>query len=95
LFFTSSVRAITWQVGFFKNHIALIGFMKIAVVILNWNGRKLLETFLPSLVRYSKEASLYVVDNASSDDSISFVRTNFPEVQVVVNTENGGIFQGL
>jgi len=68
--------------------------MKIAVVILNWNGRKLLETFLPSLVRYSKEASLYVVDNASTDDSISFLKTNFPEVQVVVNPENGGFSKG-
>ena len=43
--------------------------MKIAVVILNWNGRKLLERFLPSVIEHSKEAGIYVADNASTDDS--------------------------
>ena len=44
--------------------------MTLAIVILNWNGKKLLEQFLPSVVRYSPEAQLYIVDNASTDDSL-------------------------
>jgi len=68
--------------------------MKIAVVILNWNGKKLLETFLPSVVNFSQEATVYVADNASTDDSITFVKSNFPEVKIVINKENGGFAKG-
>ncbi len=68
--------------------------MNIAVVILNWNGRSLLERFLPSVVAYSKEATVYVADNASSDDSIDFVSKAYPEVKIVQNTENGGYAKG-
>ena len=46
--------------------------MKTAIVILNWNGRYLLEQFLPDLVKYSSEAELWVIDNASTDDSCAF-----------------------
>ena len=63
---------------------------KIAVVILNWNGTKLLEEFLPSIVRFSPQATVYVADNASSDDSVSFIRTTFPSVKIIQNTENFG-----
>jgi GT2 family glycosyltransferase len=68
--------------------------MKIAVVILNWNGVKLLEQFLPSIVQYSPEATVIVADNASTDDSISFVKANFPTVQVIKNEYNFGFAQG-
>lgn len=68
--------------------------MKIAVVILNWNGVKLLEQFLPSVVRYSPEAVIYVADNASTDDSVSFVKTHFPSVQIIKNKSNLGFAQG-
>ena len=68
--------------------------MKIAVVILNWNGVKLLEQFLPSVVQYSSEATVYVADNASTDDSISFVKANFPTVQIIKNDYNFGFAQG-
>ena len=67
---------------------------KIAVVILNWNGTKLLEQFLPSVVAYSPEAEIYVADNASTDDSIAFVKANFPSVKIVVNESNFGFAQG-
>jgi len=66
----------------------------IAVVILNWNGRKLLEDFLPSVIRYSGNAAVYLADNASTDDSVSFVRTNFPSVKIIVNKVNGGYAKG-
>ncbi len=68
--------------------------MKIAVVILNWNGVKLLEQFLPSVVQYSQEASVFVADNASTDDSISFVKANFPTVEIIKNEYNFGFAQG-
>ena len=68
--------------------------MKIAVVILNWNGVKLLEQFLPSVVQYSSEATVFVADNASTDDSISFVKENFPTVQIIKNESNYGFAQG-
>ncbi len=68
--------------------------MKIAVVILNWNGRKLLERFLPSVIEHSKEAGIYVADNASTDDSVKFLESNYPEVKVIKNTENSGYAGG-
>ena len=68
--------------------------MKIAVVILNWNGTKLLEQFLPSIVKYSPEADIYVADNASTDDSVSFVKANFPAIKIVENESNFGFAQG-
>jgi GT2 family glycosyltransferase len=68
--------------------------MKIAVVILNWNGVKLLEQFLPSFIQFSPEATIYVADNDSTDDSISFVMANFPSVKIVKNSSNFGFAQG-
>lgn len=68
--------------------------MKVAIVILNWNGRKLLEEFLPSVVRYSKEGTVYVADNASTDDSVEFVESHFPSVKIIRNTKNWGFANG-
>lgn len=68
---------------------------KVAVVILNWNGRKYLEQFLPSVVKHSKDvAKVYVADNASTDDSIEFVKANFPDVAIVINDKNYGFAKG-
>ncbi|QBN17355.1 glycosyltransferase family 2 protein [Flavobacterium nackdongense] len=68
--------------------------MKIAVVILNWNGTKLLEQFLPYIVKYSSAADIFVADNASTDDSVAFVKANFPTVKIVENESNFGFAQG-
>lgn len=68
--------------------------MNIAVVILNWNGRSLLEQFLPSVVGFSKEAIVYVADNDSTDDSVAYVKANYPEVQIIQNESNGGYAKG-
>ncbi len=69
--------------------------MKIAIVILNWNGRKLLEKFLPSVVQFSEgQADIYVADNNSSDDSIEFLLKNYPQVEIVQNETNGGYAKG-
>jgi GT2 family glycosyltransferase len=67
---------------------------RIAVVILNWNGKKLLEQFLPSVMQYSPDAAIYVADNASTDDSVAFVKANFASVQIIQNKKNYGFAQG-
>jgi GT2 family glycosyltransferase len=67
---------------------------KIAVVILNWNGAKLLEQFLPSVVAFSEEATIYVADNASTDTSIEVIQTQFPSVKIIQNSGNFGFAKG-
>ena len=68
--------------------------MKIAVVILNWNGKALLQKFLPSIVAHSQDATIYVADNASTDDSIRFIENNYPRIKIIKNQENGGYAKG-
>ena len=69
--------------------------MKTAIVILNWNGQKLLEQFLPSVINFSSNtAEIYVADNASTDSSISFVKEFYPSVKIVQNATNGGYAKG-
>lgn len=61
--------------------------MQVAVVILNWNGRTFLEKFLPSVIAHSANAQIYVADNASTDDSLSFLRSTYPNITII---ETGG-----
>ncbi len=68
--------------------------MKTAVVILNWNGKKLLEQFLPSVVLHSAAADVIVADNASTDDSNDFIKKNYSSVSIVKNKENFGYAGG-
>ena len=69
--------------------------MKTAIVILNWNGKKLLEQFLPSVVNFSlPKAEVYVADNASTDDSIAYIKEFYPKVKIIENKENGGYAKG-
>ncbi|MDT0553884.1 glycosyltransferase family 2 protein [Urechidicola vernalis] len=70
--------------------------MNLAIVILNWNGAKLLQQFLPSIIKHSPKgiADIYVVDNNSSDNSISILKENFPQVHIVQNEINGGFAKG-
>ena len=68
---------------------------KLAIVILNWNGRQMLWNYLPSVLRYSRdEAVVYVADNASTDDSLEMLRTHFPEVHLIVLEKNWGFAEG-
>lgn len=67
----------------------------VAVVILNWNGKALLEQFLPGVVKsLYPNLQLIVGDNASTDDSVAFVMTSYPEVRVIVNDHNYGFAEG-
>lgn len=68
--------------------------MKIAVVILNWNGEVLLERYLPSVVNYSEGADIYVADNASTDNSVAYIKANYPDIIIIENSENGGFAKG-
>jgi hypothetical protein len=68
---------------------------KTAVVILNWNGKSFLEKFLPSVLKHSRGyADVIVADNASSDGSVGFLKTDFPEVEIIQNSANGGFAKG-
>ncbi len=69
--------------------------MNIAIVILNWNGKPLLQKFLPSVVNYSENlADIYVVDNASEDDSVNFVKTHYPKIKLIEFEKNLGFALG-
>ena len=68
---------------------------KLAIVILNWNGAKMLRQYLPTVLNYSRdEAVVYVADNASTDDSLQLLRTEFPEVKLIVLDRNWGFADG-
>ena len=68
---------------------------EVAVVILNWNGKKYLEKFLPSVLKstYSNKR-IIVADNASTDDSITFLQQYFPVVEIIKNNSNEGFAKG-
>ena len=66
----------------------------VAIVILNWNGKNYLEQFLEKVILYSNDCRIIVADNASTDDSVSFIKTNFPQVEIILNNENGGFAKG-
>jgi GT2 family glycosyltransferase len=67
----------------------------VAIVILNWNGKKFLQQFLPSVM-----ASLYfnkrviVADNASTDDSVTFLKQHYPQIEILQNSNNEGFAKG-
>ena len=66
----------------------------VAVVILNWNGKSFLEQFLPNVIECSRGARIIVADNASTDNSIAFLKDNFSEVEIIQNASNGGFAKG-
>jgi len=69
--------------------------MKTAVVLLNWNGRHWLERFLPDVVaRTPARAEIWIVDNASTDDSFDWTQRHFPGVRWLQNSENTGYSGG-
>lgn len=70
--------------------------MKTAVIILNWNGQKLLEEFLPTVLQHSlsDDTKVVVADNGSTDNSVEYLKTNFPEVPLIIFEENYGFADG-
>lgn len=70
--------------------------LKAAIVILNWNGANMLQTFLPSVMRYSQgdDLAVFVADNGSTDDSVAMLQRDFPDVHVIQLPENYGFAEG-
>ena len=67
----------------------------VAIVILNWNGKKFLEQFLPSVISSTyNNYSIVIADNASHDDSVLFVRENYPQIRILQNEINEGFAKG-
>ena len=69
---------------------------KVAVVILNWNGLKLLKAYLPALVAHSTDPTveLIVADNASTDASVAYIKTHYPQIRVIQLARNYGFAEG-
>ncbi len=71
--------------------------LKVAVVILNWNGEEVLKRFLPSVVRWvstSEDYQLVIADNGSTDSSIAYINSNFPQIRVIALGKNYGYAGG-
>lgn len=67
----------------------------VSIVILNWNGRKYLEQFLPSILSSTyANYNVAVVDNASTDDSVSFLKSYYPQIAIISLPENYGFAKG-
>lgn len=66
----------------------------VAIVILNYNGKTFLEKFLPGVIEYSGKHKVIVADNQSTDDSLSYLNANFPQIECIVNASNGGFAKG-
>src|SRR5690554_2884033 len=73
----------------------MINFPKVAIVILNWNGKYYLEQFLPSVYNSSYPNLTFVIgDNASTDDSIEFIKKTYPKITLIQNDKNYGFAGG-
>ena len=69
--------------------------LRTAIVILNWNTKRFLEKFLADVIKFTGSlAEIIVVDNASTDDSISFIKKNFPSIKIICNSTNEGYTGG-
>ena len=67
--------------------------MKAAIVILNYNGKEMLKQFLPSVIQHSV-ADIFVVDNNSTDDSVDYLSSSHPDIQILINSCNSGYAGG-
>ena len=68
---------------------------KVSIVILNWNGQKFLEQFLPSVLSTSyTNVEVIIADNGSVDDSISFLQKKYPDIRLIRFDENYGFAKG-
>ena len=68
---------------------------RIAIVILNWNGQKMMSQYLHTVIQYSMDkAVVYVADNASTDNSVEWLKENFPQVKIILLDKNYGFADG-
>ncbi|SEI88003.1 hypothetical protein SAMN05216327_104367 [Dyadobacter sp. SG02] len=66
----------------------------VAIVILNYNGQHYLEKFLPKVIEYSGSHAIWIADNASTDHSLEWLNTHYPELNTLVINENKGYAGG-
>lgn len=67
---------------------------QVTVLILNWNGRSLLEQYLPAVVSHSGQAKIVVADNGSTDDSIAYLSDSWPQIEIWPLGHNYGFAEG-
>ncbi len=69
---------------------------KCSVIILNWNGEKYIDNFLPSVIKYSQSKSIEIVvaDNGSTDKSVQLIRNSYPSVRIIELGQNFGFAEG-
>ena len=73
----------------------MIELPSVAVVLLNWNGKKFLEQFLPTLLQCTYPGvQIIVADNGSTDDSLAFMKANYPDISILANPTNEGFAKG-
>lgn len=74
----------------------MVNHVKIAIVILNWNGKKLFDTFLPSVLKYSNSENIEIIvaDNASTDNSVNHLKQFYPSVKIISLETNFGFAEG-
>lgn len=73
----------------------MTSYPKVAIVILNWNGKFFLEKYLPSVYNSAyPNIEFYIGDNASEDDSVEFVKSNYPNIHIIQNDRNYGFAGG-
>ena len=67
----------------------------IVIVILNWNGQKMLAQYLRTVENFSRtEADIVIADNASTDNSIDYLRHNHPNIRIIAFDKNWGFAEG-
>ncbi|MDO4931714.1 MAG: glycosyltransferase family 2 protein [Prevotellaceae bacterium] len=67
---------------------------ELAIVILNWNGSSMMRKYLPSILKHSGEAEIIVADNASTDNSLTILKEEFPTVRTIALEKNWGFAEG-
>lgn len=65
-----------------------------AIAILNYNGIELLQKYLPIVAKHHPQKNIYIIDNASTDNSILWIKENFPDIHIIQNAENYGFSKG-
>ena len=67
---------------------------KIGIFILNYNGVNWLQQTLPTLIKYSNEAEIIIIDNNSNDNSVKYITTHFTSIELKINKQNYGFSKG-
>jgi GT2 family glycosyltransferase len=89
---TSSVRRNDFEES---TNVGIKKIPSVAIVILNWNGKHFLQKFLPSVLASTyQNKRVIVADNASTDDSVTFLQQHFPKVEIIQNAKNEGFAKG-